>query len=145
MTRAGSRALEDSAPADADAPVVARLRRAGLRTKILGYDHNWVLDREGDGLELAARLSHRERGREVAIFTTEPGRQVDSLRATFDDGGVRVDADELEELVGPIADRIGVPRESLAAHVVTASLAAAIWAAIDSTSPGTSTRSHSHW
>jgi aspartyl-tRNA(Asn)/glutamyl-tRNA(Gln) amidotransferase subunit A len=30
VTRAGSRALEDSGPADADAPVVARLRRAGF-------------------------------------------------------------------------------------------------------------------
>src|SRR5437660_4051625 len=30
VTRAGSRALEDSAPADADATVVARLRRAGF-------------------------------------------------------------------------------------------------------------------
>src|SRR5713101_9467528 len=29
VTRAGSRALEDSAPAEADASVVARLRRAG--------------------------------------------------------------------------------------------------------------------
>src|ERR1035438_2521685 len=30
VTRAGSRALDDSAPADADAPVVARLHRAGF-------------------------------------------------------------------------------------------------------------------
>src|SRR5246500_77799 len=30
VTRAGSRALEDSAPAEADAPVVTRLRRAGF-------------------------------------------------------------------------------------------------------------------
>src|SRR5712672_1145838 len=30
VSRAGSRALEDSAPAEADAPVVARLRRAGF-------------------------------------------------------------------------------------------------------------------
>src|ERR1700712_1133632 len=30
VTRAGSRALEDSAPATVDAPVVARLRRAGF-------------------------------------------------------------------------------------------------------------------
>src|ERR1700710_737981 len=30
VTKAGSRALEDSAPAEADAPVVARLRRAGF-------------------------------------------------------------------------------------------------------------------
>jgi aldose 1-epimerase len=41
----------------------------------LGYDHNWVLDREGDGLELAAQLSHRESGRVLSIFTTEPGIQ----------------------------------------------------------------------
>ena len=30
VTRAGSRALDDSAPAEADAPAVARLRRAGF-------------------------------------------------------------------------------------------------------------------
>ena len=30
VTRAGSRALDDSAPAEIDAPVVARLRRAGF-------------------------------------------------------------------------------------------------------------------
>src|SRR5256885_17076237 len=30
VTRAGSRALDDSAPAESDAPVVARLRRAGF-------------------------------------------------------------------------------------------------------------------
>src|SRR6202140_1297647 len=30
VTRAGSRALDDSPPADADAPAVARLRRAGF-------------------------------------------------------------------------------------------------------------------
>src|ERR1700680_3809471 len=30
VTRAGSRALDDSPPAEADAPVVARLRRAGF-------------------------------------------------------------------------------------------------------------------
>ncbi|HEU4541493.1 MAG TPA: aldose epimerase family protein [Jiangellaceae bacterium] len=40
-----------------------------------GYDHNWVLDRQGDGLELAARLSHRESGRVLSVFTTEPGIQ----------------------------------------------------------------------
>lgn len=41
----------------------------------LGYDHNWVLDREGDGLELAARLSHRDSARVLSVFTTEPGIQ----------------------------------------------------------------------
>src|SRR6202165_2541975 len=37
VTRAGSRALEDSAPAEADAPVVARLRRAGF--VVIGRTH----------------------------------------------------------------------------------------------------------
>src|SRR5258707_12116966 len=32
VTRAGSRALDDSPPAEADAPVVARVRRAGFIT-----------------------------------------------------------------------------------------------------------------
>jgi aldose 1-epimerase len=41
----------------------------------LGYDHNWVLDREGDGLELAAKLSDRASGRTLSIHTTEPGIQ----------------------------------------------------------------------
>lgn len=40
-----------------------------------GYDHNWVLDREGDGLELAARLSERTSGRVLSVYTTEPGIQ----------------------------------------------------------------------
>ncbi|MFW6205024.1 MAG: aldose epimerase family protein [Actinomycetota bacterium] len=41
----------------------------------LGYDHNFVLDRQGDGLELAARLSDPDSGRVLSIFTTEPGIQ----------------------------------------------------------------------
>lgn len=40
-----------------------------------GYDHNWVLDRKGDGLELAARLSDRDSGRVLSVWTTEPGIQ----------------------------------------------------------------------
>src|SRR5258705_1862953 len=46
VTRAGSRALEDSAPAEADAPVVARLRRAGLiligRTTMTEFAHSGI-------------------------------------------------------------------------------------------------------
>lgn len=41
----------------------------------LGYDHNFVLDRQGDGLELAARLSDPASGRVLSIYTTEPGIQ----------------------------------------------------------------------
>ncbi|NMO49692.1 galactose mutarotase [Actinoplanes sp. TBRC 11911] len=40
-----------------------------------GYDHNWVLDRHGNGLELAARLSDADSGRTLDIYTTEPGIQ----------------------------------------------------------------------
>src|SRR5258707_8507634 len=46
VTRAGSRALEDSAPAEADAPVVARLRRAGFivigRTNMTGFAYSGI-------------------------------------------------------------------------------------------------------
>jgi aldose 1-epimerase len=40
-----------------------------------GYDHNFVLDREGDSLELAAQLTDRASGRVLSIHTTEPGIQ----------------------------------------------------------------------
>jgi aldose 1-epimerase len=41
----------------------------------LGYDHNWVLDREGEGLELAARVVEPGTGRTLEIYTEEPGLQ----------------------------------------------------------------------
>jgi aldose 1-epimerase len=40
-----------------------------------GYDHNFVLDRERDGLALAARLRDPCSGRTLEISTTEPGVQ----------------------------------------------------------------------
>ena len=40
-----------------------------------GYDHNWVLSRSGNGLELAAKLVHPASGRVMEVFTTEPGLQ----------------------------------------------------------------------
>lgn len=40
-----------------------------------GYDHNWVLNRTGPGLELAASLYHPGSGRFMEVFTTEPGIQ----------------------------------------------------------------------
>jgi aldose 1-epimerase len=40
-----------------------------------GYDHNFVLDRTGTGLELAARVTHPGSGRTLEIRTTEPGLQ----------------------------------------------------------------------
>jgi len=40
-----------------------------------GYDHNFVLNRKGAGLELAARVEEPESGRVMEVFTTEPGVQ----------------------------------------------------------------------
>ena len=40
-----------------------------------GYDHNWVLDTEGDIARLAARVIEPESGRGLEMFTTEPGVQ----------------------------------------------------------------------
>jgi aldose 1-epimerase len=49
-----------------------QLRRGG------GYDHNWVLNRAGAGagdLAFAARLYEPASGRELQVWTTEPGLQ----------------------------------------------------------------------
>jgi aldose 1-epimerase len=40
-----------------------------------GYDHNWVLDRRGHGLELAAKAVDHKTGRALSVLTTEPGIQ----------------------------------------------------------------------
>ena len=40
-----------------------------------GYDHNWVLNRKGPGLQLAARVIEPKTGRTLEIATTEPGVQ----------------------------------------------------------------------
>ncbi len=40
-----------------------------------GYDHNFVLDRNGEGLQPAAELIHRKSGRGLRISTTQPGIQ----------------------------------------------------------------------
>ena len=44
-------------------------------TRGKGYDHNWVLNRTGDGLSLAAIAKDPISGRTVEISTTEPGIQ----------------------------------------------------------------------
>lgn len=41
----------------------------------LGYDHNWILNRSGDALALAAKLQEPTTGRVMEIYTTEPGIQ----------------------------------------------------------------------
>lgn len=40
-----------------------------------GYDHNWVLKKRGDALELAAMVYEPNSGRMMEVWTTEPGLQ----------------------------------------------------------------------
>ncbi|MFM9909162.1 MAG: aldose epimerase family protein [Chitinophagaceae bacterium] len=40
-----------------------------------GYDHNWILDRQGKNLELIASVYHPGSGRYMEVSTTEPGIQ----------------------------------------------------------------------
>ncbi len=49
-----------------DAPTVVNLTN---------HSYNWVLDRRGTGLSLAARVSEPDSGRVLAVYTTEPGIQ----------------------------------------------------------------------
>ena len=40
-----------------------------------GYDHNFVINRKADGLQLAARVYEPTSGRVMEVYTTEPGVQ----------------------------------------------------------------------
>jgi aldose 1-epimerase len=40
-----------------------------------GYDHNWVLNRSGNGPEMIGSLYHAGSGRYMEVFTSEPGIQ----------------------------------------------------------------------
>jgi aldose 1-epimerase len=54
----------------------ARIRNSHPQLVIgRGYDHNWVLDRHGSGLELAARLTDPSSGRVLEVITDQPGIQ----------------------------------------------------------------------
>jgi aldose 1-epimerase len=52
-----------------------------------GYDHNWVLNRGGDGLALAARVEEPSTGRILEVRTTEPGVQF--YTGNFLDGTIK--------------------------------------------------------
>lgn len=69
---------------DADHPQI----KAGL-----GYDHNFVLNRSGDGLEVAARVVEPTTGRTLEVATTEPGLQFYS--GNFLDGSITGKADRV--------------------------------------------------
>lgn len=68
-------------------PIGARINEDNQQLKIgKGYDINYILDRKGPGLELAARAYDPESGRELEVYTTEPGIQFYS--GNFLDGSV---------------------------------------------------------
>jgi aldose 1-epimerase len=52
-----------------------------------GYDHNFVLNRKGSGLELAAQLRDPKSGRTLEVTTTEPGVQF--YAGNFLDGKIK--------------------------------------------------------
>jgi aldose 1-epimerase len=52
-----------------------------------GYDHNWVLDRHGEGLQLAARVVEPLSGRTLEVATEEPGIQFYAGNSTNVHGG----------------------------------------------------------
>jgi aldose 1-epimerase len=58
-----------------------------------GYDHNWVLNRPGSGLSLAARLTDPKSGRSLEVRTTEPGLQFYS--GNFLDGTIKGKGDHV--------------------------------------------------
>ncbi len=51
-----------------------------------GYDHNWVLNRTGSGLQRAVRVTEPSSGRTLTIATTEPGLQF--YAGNFLDGSI---------------------------------------------------------
>ena len=53
----------------------------------MGYDHNWVLNRTGDGPQLAARVVEPRSGRTLEVQTTEPGVQF--YTGNFLDGTIK--------------------------------------------------------
>jgi len=68
-------------------PIGARINEDNPQLKIgKGYDINYILDRKGPGLELAARAYDPESGRELEVYTTEPGIQFYS--GNFLDGSI---------------------------------------------------------
>ncbi len=74
----GELAPVDGTPFDFRQPTAigARIDQVNAQLKNgQGYDHNWVLNRSGDGAQLAARVVDPSSGRTLEITTTEPGLQ----------------------------------------------------------------------
>ena len=86
----GSLAPVDGTPLDfrKGARIGARIDQPHEQLKFgRGYDHNWVLNRTGSGLQQAARLVDPKSGRTLEVMTTEPGIQV--YTGNFLDGTIK--------------------------------------------------------
>ncbi len=69
-------------------PIGARINADDEQMKFgKGYDHNFVLNRKGPGLVLAARAIDPRSGREMDVYTTQPGVQF--YTGNFLDGSVK--------------------------------------------------------
>ena len=85
----GAVAPVDGTPFDFRTPTAIGARIAADHPQLangLGYDHNFVLDREGPGLAPAARVVAPASGRTLDVWTTEPGLQFYS--GNFLDGSI---------------------------------------------------------
>ncbi|QDU64267.1 Aldose 1-epimerase precursor [Planctomycetes bacterium Pan216] len=72
----GKLAPVSGTPLDFTKPTVVSERIDELvSTPALGYDHNYVLNKKGDELALAAKLRDPSSGRTMSVLTTEPGVQ----------------------------------------------------------------------
>ncbi len=74
-------------PLDFRKPAIVGDRIDQLKPTPGGYDHNFVLKRDGDGLETAAIVTDPKSGRKLQVLTTEPGMQL--YTANFLDGKLK--------------------------------------------------------
>lgn len=75
-----------------------------------GYDHNWVVNRKfPEALELAARVFEPESGRELEVYTTEPGMQF--YGGNFLNGGNRQERQAVLFQGGVRSGNAALPRQ----------------------------------
>ena len=73
-------------PMDFRTPKPIGLRVSQVGDKPRGYDHNYVVNRDGEGLVLVARVHDPKSGRTMEVASTEPGVQFYS--GNFLDGSI---------------------------------------------------------
>jgi aldose 1-epimerase len=74
----GALASVAGTPLDFRAPTAigARIRDPAILALAKGYDHNFVINRDGAGVVKAAEVFDPKSGRVLEVFTTEPGVQL---------------------------------------------------------------------